>query len=569
MSVNYKISIANPAHHQLQVRVDLECPSDTFICSLPVWSPGSYMVREYSRNLSKLKLTGSKGEFLELVQTKKNLWQAGLSALKDKKITLSYDVYCHETTVRTSYIDHSHAFLHGPSVFMNIEGLENTEHILQVDLPAEWTKISTGLKDVSSTRETFLYSSDCYDNFIDCPIELGNQETDGFMFSGLEHELAFYGTCFKHKHNLKKDIEIIVEHVSSYFDDIPYDRYVFITHFLPGIFGGLEHKNSTALQFDSSVLQNRKDYVNWLALVAHEYFHTWNVKRIRPSELGPFDYNQENYTSMLWLAEGLTSYMDDIMIYRANLCSLEEYLDIIKEKINQYHSIAGRHFDSLEASSFNAWIKLYRPDENSKNSTVSYYLKGGLVFLSLQLLMVKEGKSVDQLTTKLWESYKARTELGLKSDEVYEMIKEIAGDKISLEFQRMIQTTEDIDFKNLFNQCGMDFVYEDTKNLKFGVTFNPSSKDVVVTSVELDSGAYKSGLNAGDEILAVDGIRINSDRFKNLEKNLVENQSYTFLISRRQMVFKLEVQCEVEDKKISKIEVKDLELTKRALAKFA
>src|SRR5690606_8352789 len=229
-------------------------------------------------------------------------------------------------------------------------------------------------------------------------------------------------------------------------------------------------------------------------LVAHEYFHLWNVKRIRPIELGPFDYENENYTSMLWLAEGLTSFMDDLFVFRAGLSTIEEYLDVVKSNLSVYLSTPGRHYHSLEQSSYNAWIKLYRPDENSKNSTVSYYLKGGLVFMCLHSLLLEKKSGVDALIKLLWRDYKERPERGVTKEEVYKMVESLGGSDVLNAFSTMIETTEDIDFDTHLKKMGCEIRYHESDSAWIGADFEYQGDRAIVKTVLTDSPAYKAGL---------------------------------------------------------------------------
>lgn len=571
MKLHYSISIENPDNHLVKVSISGEKPSSEESLSffIPSWSPGSYLMREYGKNIRWFSAHTNNGEVLFHEQTSKSEYlvdweRSGLSTAAGR-FCITYEIYCHELTVRTSHVDNSHAFLHGPSYLMGISGHELNDPELTIKFPSCWSKISTGLKDISEERSVYHYTSDNYDTLIDAPIEIGCHETDGFNHAGKDHHLAFYGPLFPHKEDFKKDIKKIVETVSSVFSSIPYENYTFMTHFVPGKFGGLEHLNSTALQYSSTGMQSRKGYINWLALVAHEYFHTWNVKRIRPRELGPFDYLNEGYTRMHWLTEGLTSFMDEVFIYRADLCTLEEYLEMQKDNLNRYFSTPGRKFHSLEDSSFNAWIKLYRPDENSLNSSVSYYNKGGIVFWCLNALLIKKGKSINDLLTLLWESYLKRPELGLEDTEVYEMIKEIGGEDVLLKFQTWVQTTEEIDLETIFSEAGLEFKYCDDSKPWLGIRSEFKGERVFIKDVPLDGPAYKAGLNAGDEIIAINGMRILKTRFNDFEKFLFVNNSYCFTVSRLESLMEISLTPEKAPRTIKEITVTDTELVQKVL----
>ncbi len=563
MKLHYSISIETPENHIVKVKLTgkREASDKALNFFLPSWSPGSYLMREYSRNIRWFKAETSNGEVLQHEQTAKGIYAVDFENSdlnkKDDNFCITYEIYCHELTVRTSHVDASHAFLHGPSYLMGIMDKELVNPELSLKFPPAWSKVTTGLKDISPKREEFLYSAENYDVLIDAPIEIGCHETDGFMFEGKEHHLAWYGDLLPHNENLKKDIEVIVKEVSSTFSSIPYDNYTFITHFVPGKFGGLEHLNSTALQFSAMAMQNRKTYLQWLALVAHEYFHTWNVKRIRPRELGPFDYLNENYTKMHWLTEGLTSFMDEVFILRCGLCTMEEYLEMQKENLNRYLATPGRKFHSLEDSSFNAWIKLYRPDENSLNSSVSYYNKGGIVFWCLNALFVKEGKKIDDLLNLLWKSYLDRPEVGLEASEVFSMVKEIAGEEVLGKFQTWVQTTEELDLDGLFKGAGFEIEYDTKEKPWLGLRPDFLGDRVVIKDVALDGPAYKAGLNAGDEIIAINKMRILKDNFNEHEKYLFKDKPYMVTVNRLETLVNLEVIPSSAPRVIKNIKVTD------------
>lgn len=568
MQLRYKIIIENPSTHQVRVEIQGKKQSgekylDFF---LPRWSPGSYLMREYSRHLSNVMALTKSGERLYFEQsdisTFRMDWeQSDLKNAKDNdEFTVSYNVYCHELTVRTSHVDASHAFLHLPTLLMGILGKNINGPSVELSFPPSWSKVTTGLKDISEKREVFVYSALNYDDLIDSPIEIGCQETDGFMAAGAEHHLAFYGTLLPHKENIKADTKKIVEHIAGFFGGVPYSKYVFITHFSPGLYGGLEHTNSTALQFCPTQITNRKGYINYIALVSHEYFHTWNVKRIRPDVLGPFDYLKEATTKLLWLSEGLTSLMDELFIYRAGLITLEEYLEMQKDNLNRYYAIPGRKFHSLDDSSFNAWIKLYRPDENTNNSSISYYLKGGIVFFALHIMLTEKKKSINDFLKLLWADYEENPERGLTPDMVHAMVKEVGGAEIASKFELMTSTTEDIDLETICAKAGLKFDWDKTEVPWLGFDAGFEGDRVVARAVTLDGPAYKGGLNAGDEIIAINGMRILRDRFNEHAKYLRVNETYQVTISRLNIVQNISLNVGMKPQSLKAINVVDKNL---------
>jgi predicted metalloprotease with PDZ domain len=573
MKLSYKLIIDTPSTHQVRVVIQGKKKSgenklDFF---LPRWSPGSYLIREYCRHLSSLVAENSKGERLSLEQVDVSVFQINWEksdlelGSKDDTFTLSYSVFCHELTVRTSHIDDSHAFLHLPTLLMGVLGKEMSDPTLEICFPLAWSKVTTGLKDISPQREVFLYTAKNYDDLIDSPIEIGCQETDGFMAGGIPHELAYYGDLLPHKENFKEDTKKIVEHIAGFMGGYPYEKYTFLTHFVPGLYGGLEHTNSTALQFCPTQVTNRKGYINYLALVSHEYFHTWNVKRIRPFELGPFNYLKEANTKLLWLAEGLTSLMDELFIYRAGLISIEEYLEMQKDNLNRYYAIPGRKFHSLDDSSYNAWIKLYRPDENSNNSSISYYLKGGIVFFALNILLHEKQKSINDVLSLLWKDFQENPGRGLVSEQVFKMVEAVGGSDIREKFEIMTSTTQEIDLESICAQAGLKFEWDKSEVPWLGFDPEFSGERVIVRAVTLDGPAYKGGLNAGDEILAINGVRILKDRYMDYAKFLRVNETYHLTISRLSSLKSVSLNVGIVPPKLRAITVVDKVLADKVL----
>lgn len=569
MKMKYLVEITEPKSHIVNITIDAQREGeDQMTFFLPSWSPGSYLMREYARNIRSIKFLSGNGEHLLFRQETKNTWIIDIagSSLKQtcKTVQAVYEVYCHELTVRTSHVDESHAFLHGPSYLMGLLGCNQPTEI-EFRFPGLWSKLHTSMKDISTQREKFLYHAPSYDDLLDCPVEIGCHESDGFMVGGKEHHLIWYGQTYPHELDLKQDIKKIVETVSSHFGELPYDNYLFITHFKKNLYGGLEHKSSTALHFDGRKIGRRGDYLNWLALVAHEYFHTWNVKRIRPIELGPFDYLTENYTRQHWLTEGLTSFMDELFVYRADLCTLEEYLEMQAKNLQRYFEIVGKKFHSLEDSSFNAWIKLYRPDENSRNSSISYYLKGGLVFSTLHFDLVAIGKSIDDLLQSLWKRYKDQPEKGMTADEIFQLIESIGGSAIRERFELRVSTTEDIDFESYYLDIGAEFDWEDVPDAWLGVQFKFEGDRVIAASIDLDSPAFQAGINAQDEIIAINGIRVLKNDVADLPKMLQAGKRYSFAVSRLGQMIQGFFIAGKQPRRLRKILIKDRKKLETAL----
>ena len=569
MQVHYRVEIKDPKNHLVTVTISLPKQGDIMEVFLPSWSPGSYLMREYARHIRSFRAQQKNGEVLFSCQVDKATFAIDFTKselnVPQNEFSIEYDIYCHELTVRTSHVDESHAFLHGPSYLMGIVGELVVNPSIEFRFPALWSKLATGLKDISSDRSVFLYQAADYDELIDTPVEIGCHESDGFIVGGRPHHLNFYGPQYPHEHNLKADIQKIVETISQTWQDIPYEQYVFITHMAPNLYGGLEHHNSTTLHFDGTLFHDRKKYLTWLELVSHEYFHTWNVKRIRPKELGPFDYRTENYTRMHWLTEGLTSFMDKLLVLRSGLMTLKEYLEKITKELNAYNKIPGRKFHSLEDSSFNTWIKLYRPDENSDNSSISYYLKGGLVFLALQCMLGKKHKDIVSLLHHLWKRYQQNPQKGLKDEEVYQMIENISDAKTREKFEVYITTTQEIDFESHLKDIGLKIEWEEQNQPYLGIKPRFWGDQVFVKTILLDGPAYQAGLNAGDEILFMNDVRFLKKQWEEFPKIAKVGTPYQLLLSRQGLLKEAHVICENAPRKIKNIWTFKESLTRRVL----
>lgn len=570
----YDLKVPEPWTHHVKVSVTLEIPmdQDTFEIFMPVWSPGSYMVREYSRHVRRLRVTQKNGEFLFFEKSQKNIWLVDRtkSELKtpSEEITIEYEVYCNELTVRTSHVNLTHAFIHGPSVFMTVKGYESEEIHLGVEFPPCWTKLSTSLEDISEKREKFLYRAENFDRLLDCPIEIGNHDTNGFRVQGKDHNLAFLNPPHKVYGDLRTDIKKITEKVADFWGEIPYESYTYMTHFYPKIYGGLEHSDSTALQFDPFEVGYEDGYYNFLGLVSHEYFHTWNVKRIRPKELGPFNYSEENYTRMHWLTEGFTSFMDDLLVLNTKLSTQEFFLKMMVKKFNAYRKTPGRLFDSVEDASFDAWIKLYRPHENSKNSTINYYLKGALVFFCLNSLLHLQGRSLKDFAALLWKRYKDNPDEGVTKDEVLDFIEDLGGISVRNEFDRYLIETGELPLEECAEKSGLKIHWKKPEGLYWGCDFKSVEGSQTVQNVLLDGPAHKCGLNHGDEIISAHGWRLKPSSWEGFLKTLKAGEPVEFLISRQGKMLKIDVSPEEGPKEIEKLEVADNKLFEKVLLSY-
>jgi len=518
-----------PHTHYFEVTMNITDFKKEYIdIQMPTWAPGSYLIREFSRNVEELKATANEKE-VEAKKLNKNTWR--IFSKNATNVKVSYTVYAFELSVRTSYIDASHGYFNGTSLFMFVNELKNQRTTIKINPYKDWKKVSTSLKKISI--DEFKYEAPNYDVLVDSPVEIGNQETFSFNAAGVLHHVAMYGEGNYDVDRLKTDMTKVIEACTDVFGENPNKEYTFIIHNLTNGSGGLEHLESTTLQVNRWTYQG-DDYKAFLSLVAHEYFHLWNVKRIRPEALGPFDYNKENYTDLLWVMEGFTSYYDELLLYRAGIYTEDEILRKLAGSINSIENQPGNKVMSAAESSFNAWIKGYRPDENSYNTTISYYTKGSVIANVLDLIIVnatKGEKSLDDVMKFLYQEYYKKQKRGFNSKEMQQATEKIAGLDLSDFFKKYVNGTETFDYKTIFSYANYDIKILERSRLTLGATV----KNNVVKNVVRNSSAYDGGLSVNDEIIAINGFRVNND-INDFVSGLNENDTISLIISRDNLI---------------------------------
>jgi predicted metalloprotease with PDZ domain len=502
----YKLSMPHPNTHYFEVEMDINIDKypnlkDFFDLKMPVWTPGSYLVREYSKNVEGFEaLEGNKK--IKASKISKNTWR--ISGFQSSALKIKYKVYAFELTVRTSYLDDSHGYVNGASMFMYIPQLMKEKSILKVIPHKSFRKVSVALPLIDENE----FQVENFDTLVDSPIEIGNHEIIEFESMGVKHTIANYSIkpLVYDKVKLISDYKKVVEAAASVVNDKhPCQNYLFIIHHLPGIGGGLEHLNSTTCQTSDDVYQNESKYIGFLGLLAHEYFHLWNIKRIRPIVLGPFDYENENYTNMLWVAEGFTSFYQDDILRRAGIIDENTFLKMCANKIGSVINTPGNKIQSVTEASMDAWIKFYRPNENSNNSTISYYTKGGIIAQALNLMIINESKgqrSLDDVFRILWKNNFKERNIGYTDDEFKDACEKAAGINLEAFFKNQIYGMADIDFKEYYGKVGIEF--KNNKAYPNEPWIGINARNSTVVSVSRGSGAFDNGIYVGDEILKVD-----------------------------------------------------------------
>ncbi|RZK73177.1 MAG: M61 family peptidase, partial [Pedobacter sp.] len=426
-------------------------------------------------------------------------------------IKVKYRVYAFEISVRTSFIDESHAFLSSTGVFMYPDGELKSPSTVKIVPFNTWNKVSTGLEPVAG--QPFTYTAEDFDILFDSPIEVGNQDVFEFNAAGVKHEVAMYGGGNYDKEKLKVDMAKVVEAATAIYGENPNKHYTFIVHNYAVGGGGLEHLNSTVLGASRNGYAAEKTYKGFLELVAHEYYHLWNVKRLRPIALGPFDYDNENYTTNLWVAEGFTSYYENKIMVRAGFRTPLEIAQTLATGTGNVLNIPGAKVQSAAEASFDAWIKSYRPNENSNNTSISYYVKGEIIglIMDLEIANTTNGtKSLDDVMSAMYNQYYKKLGRGYTDAEFKTMVEKISGKDFTEFWEKYVNGTGPIDYAKYFAYAGVTVKDENAgKSIPYlGVASKKVEGRIMVTAVSRNSAAWEGGLNVNDEILSINGVPV-------------------------------------------------------------
>ena len=507
-SIHYTLSMPEPHTHLLEVEMRLEGSKGTEVVAMPVWTPGSYLIREYAKNVQDISAQSEDGSELKIQKTDKNHWE--IKGKGGQDIIISYKVYAYEHSVRTSYLNSDHALIVPASVLMYWEKNQNRKHFLHVDLLDSWSTITTAL-DPFNKPDNVDFVAENYDQLADAPLEIGNHHVIEFEVLGKPHTMALYGASNYRDSVLVADISKIIEAEAAIFGGLPYEHYNFIFHAEEGR-GGLEHASSSVNFINRWSFNDTTRYKSFLSLVSHEFFHTWNVKRIAPKGIASFDYDQENYLDELWVAEGFTSYYDELILQRIGLTSRKTYLDVLKSEINQLEARPGRLHQSVAESSFDTWIKYYRPNENSSNTTISYYNKGHLLglLLDIKIIAATQGKTnLDDVMMLLYKDF-ALKQKGYTSNDVRLACEKLSGLKLEKFFTDYVFGVEPLPYAEVLQLAGLTLDSSFEKSAWLGAKLREQNGQVMITAVDESSPAWDAGLNVNDELVAIDGFRTKS-----------------------------------------------------------
>jgi predicted metalloprotease with PDZ domain len=528
-AIHFTVEAADLHTHLFKVTLTIAQPAAQQTVSLPVWIPGSYMVREFSKNLQNLSAKQGRRS-LPTLQQDKCSWS--IACKSEQPLVLSYEVYAFDNSVRTAWLDSQRGFFNGTSLCLRVHGQEQAPHQLQlppVKSQPAW-QAATGLTPLKTDKKGFgLYQAANYDELVDCPVELGAFWSGSFNACGVPHRFVVAGALPSFDGDrLLADTQKICEAAIQFWhgsDKIagrvtgkaagkktPHRNYLFMLNAVHDGYGGLEHRNSTALickrndlpRHNSLSASPRKPegYTTLLGLISHEYFHTWNVKQLRPDAFARYDYSQENYTQLLWFFEGFTSYYDDILLRRAGLIDDATYIELLGKTIAQVQQTPGRHVQSVAQSSFDAWVKYYRQDENTLNATVSYYTKGSLIALCLDLQLRQENQALDKVMRGLWKRCKGGP---MREQDLLDELQSLTDRSWQAEINTWVHSTQELPLRDLLKAQGVTIEADNaTMPQRLGLRVLEVGGSVQIKGVLRGSAAETAGLAAGDEWLGLE-----------------------------------------------------------------
>ena len=562
-TIEYAVEL-DQAHAQL-ITIEVRVPDvtgATLDFALPVWRPGRYVVLDPAGTVQDFHAADAAGTPLPVTKISKSIWR--VSTVGAETIAARYTIYANSLRDRTRHVDDTHAFLSGSAVFAYVPDRRLDPVAVTLQMPDGW-RIATGLdRDPDDPRR--LLARD-YDVLVDSPIEVGVHERIDFDVNGHPHAIAIWGEARVDRDELIEDFTKIVRSQAALFGGVPYDRYVFLVHVGPGARGGTEHLNSTIMQTARATFEDPKRYRRFLGLVSHEFFHTWNVKQIRPASLKPYEYLRENYSRLLWIVEGTTSYYDDLTLARTGLLTEKQYLKRLGDSINEYRERPGRSVQTLEASSFDAWITYNQPHPHDVNSTVSFYRKGALVSLLLDLVIRERtdgAKSLDDVMRAMYVRFPLAGP-GYTTDDVLTTIDDVTGyDALSF-LDAYVRGTVPLPLERALESVGLELTHgkthddddddaddaddeepDDADNAD--ATHEPylglnvaSGERAVVRRIRADGPAFESGVITGDEIIAIDGRRVTGDDFASRVERLEVGETIEIQLFRRDLLRIVEV----------------------------
>jgi predicted metalloprotease with PDZ domain len=532
--IHYSIQIQNAAAHCFEVCLQLQTsPGERVRLSLPTWIPGSYMIREFSRNITQIQAR-AEGSAIEISKVSKNRWE--LTA-PTSLVEIRYVVYAWDFSVRAAHLDQTHGFFNNTSLCLRVDEREDQPCLLSIEAPTQLSlgntnfskwKLATTLQKKNVGKNGFgTYWASDYDDLIDHPVEMGCFQEVRFDVLGVPHRAIFTGTTDVDLKRIANDLSAICAEQIKFFEPkthrAPFNEFLFMTHVSADGYGGLEHRSSTALHCarndlpHSDLEKTSAGYRQFLGLCSHEYFHSWNVKRIKPKAFTPYRLNEEAFTSLLWIFEGFTSYYDDLLLFRSGCITEQDYFDLLAKTIDRVHSEPGRLIQSVADSSYDSWIKYYRQDENSPNALISYYTKGALIALCLDLTIRQQTKyqrSLDDVMRMLWNEF-GKQGIGLGEDQFADVVQRATGCKLNKEIVRWAYKPGELPVRELLQLAGLNWTEKLEPTPDLGLKLVQRGSELVVATAYKGRSGQNAGVSAQDILVAIDGLRATDASVKN------------------------------------------------------
>jgi predicted metalloprotease with PDZ domain len=556
-----RYTVSFPAPHTHYVEVSAEVPTGRqpqIELMMAVWTPGSYLVREFSRHVEGVTAADAEGRRLAVEKSDKNRWRVTTSGAA--MAVVKYRVYAREMSVRTNWVESGFALLNGAPTFLTLADVTPRPHEVILQLPDGWKRSFTGLPEMAGGAHR--YRAPDYDALVDSPILLGNPAVYEFTVDGKKHLLVNEGEAGVFDGaRAAKDLETLVHEHRRMWGHLPYDKYVVLNVLttVPGQFagGGLEHSNSTVLMAAPWATRSRASYLSWLELASHEIFHAWNIKRLRPVELGPFQYETENHTRSLWIAEGVTEYYGLLAVHRAGFSNRDEFMNDLSTLIEEVQTFPGARVQSAELASFDAWIKYYRPDENSVNSSMSYYTKGAVLGLLLDARVRKATNGARGLDDVMRAAYaKFSGARGFTPEEFQATAEQVSGVSLESFWDTAVEGTASLDYTEALDLFGLRFrpAAAGTKPW-LGITTRNDAGRLLISTVRRDTPGFAAGLNVDDEILAIGEFRVRADRWDNRLEQYKPGDRVSILLARREQLMRVDLTLGAEPARQWRLEV--------------
>ena len=538
--IRYTLRFSAPHTHYVEVEAAIPTAGRPDVeVYMATWTPGSYLIREYERNVEAVTAAAGTRN-LAVEKSKKNRWKITTGGAAS--VTLRYKVYSHEMTVRNNWVEAGFAMINGAPTFITLVERAARPHEVRIELPASWKGVQTPLMPLAGAANAFR--ADDFDTIVDSPIIIGNPVVREFTVDGKKHALVLEGDpSLFDADKAAADVKKIVETARGVMGPLLYPHYYFLNMVVEQG-GGLEHKNSFLGMAGRYTTRTHRAYIGWLGLIAHEYFHNWNVKRMRPLELGPFDYENENYVKMLWVAEGFTDYYSEIIPKRAAILTRDEFLDGLSDSIEAVQTTPGRLVTPLNMASYDTWIKQYRPDENIANVSVNYYPKGAVIAFLLDAKIRKASNGTRTLDDGMrWTLQRYSGEKGYTPDQFYQVMSEAAGTDLKGWFAKTAESTDELEYTEALDYFGLRFRPVDMRSARptIGAGTRNDAGRLVISSVRRGTPAIASGLNVDDEVLAIDDVRVRADGLNARMDQYKTGDKVTVLVARRDRLMKFDV----------------------------